>query len=186
MGGETASVGFGLRISRSGVRIPPGAPSCSHPTPLLADPDQRVLSYAFGQAVADAADRLDDRGAIPEFSAQRPDQCLDHIAAAGSVVAPDVSQQRPSIHDAALMMLQVVHHLELQLGEVHAPAVDYQRPLHTVQQRVVFNLEFVRDHSREPAVDRRRAEVEDGQVMGNAIQRNRLTVLRCMIESLTT
>ena len=49
-GSEAASAGIGLRISRSGVRIPPGAPAfrhaCPHLVPSLRPPQDVVESRA--------------------------------------------------------------------------------------------------------------------------------------------
>src|SRR5690606_13033873 len=79
-----------------------------------------------GEAVAGAAPRLQTRGTLTEFAAERTDHDLDNVAAAAPVVAPYVAQERVAADDPAFSFVQVLQDVEFELGEIGAGAVDHE------------------------------------------------------------
>src|SRR4051794_15703910 len=112
------------------------------------------------EPVSEAADGLDRRRAAAELSAQRLHVRLEDVAAAGDVMPPHVAEQVAPVDDRALALVEVAHDAELQLREVDPPAVEDELVLDQVEDRVVVDLELCGDEVREPAVDRRRSEIE--------------------------
>ena len=92
------------------------------------------------EAVAEAADRLDRRGAVPELPPERSDVRLDHVAPTGVVVAPHVAEEVASLDDRALPLVEIADHLELELRQVDPPAVEHELVLDEVEDRVVLDL----------------------------------------------
>lgn len=93
-------------------------------------------SAGWHEPVADAADGLDRGGAVAEFPSERSHECLDHVAAAGVVIAPHVAQERRSLDGGPPSLVEVVEHLELEPRQVDPAAVEHELTLHEIEDRM--------------------------------------------------
>src|SRR5262249_39825570 len=113
------------------------------------------------EPIADTADGLDRGGPVPELAPDRFHLGIDDVAATRVAVAPRLAQKGHPVDDAVRVVHEEPEHVRLELGEIHAPAVENELPLADIQELVVLHAELPGDEVRQPAVDRRRPEVED-------------------------
>ena len=118
--GRHASTGTSAARSRSPT---PARTSPTATSPTRASSRRRrsdtFLVLARAQAVAHAADRLDERGTERiELASQIPHVGLDDVAVAAEVVVPDVIEDLALGDDAASVEQKVAQQLELGRGEL--------------------------------------------------------------------
>ncbi len=75
------------------------------------------------------------------------------------VVAPYVAQQRCPANNLSFAFVQVLQHVEFQLGEIGGGAVADELAAAGVERGVVFGEQFPRDDVGQPAVVRGRPEI---------------------------